>query len=58
MEAENLSQKRAVCFVVTNRSTLEMDKCEANHYYICEQYRGTFLCVAVFQTTLPSLEGL
>lgn len=58
MEAENLSQKQAFCFVVTNRSTLEMDKCEAKHYYICGEYRGTFLYVAVFQTTLPSLEGL
>ena len=58
MEAENISQKRAVCFVVTNRSTLEMDKCEAKHHYICGEYRGTFSYVAVFQTTLPSLEGL
>ena len=28
--------------MVTNRSELEMDKCEANHYYICGQYRGRF----------------
>ena len=40
-EAEKVSQNRASCFMVTNRSKLEMDKCEAKHYYICEDDRGT-----------------
>ena len=40
-KAETLSQTQALCFMVTNRSELEMDKCEANHYYICGEYRGT-----------------
>ena len=40
-KAENLSQTQALCFMVTNRSALEMDKCEANHYYICGKCRGT-----------------
>ena len=39
-KAENFSQTAAFCFMVTNRSELEMDKCEANHYYICGEYRG------------------
>ena len=39
-KAENFSQTAALCFMVTNRSELEMDKCEANHYYICGEYRG------------------
>ena len=41
-KAENFSQTGAFCFMVTNRSELEMDKCEANHNYICGQYRGRF----------------
>lgn len=40
-KAENVSQNRASCFMVTNRSKLEMDKCEATHYYICQDYKGT-----------------
>ena len=40
-KAENVSRNRASCFMVTNRSTLEMDECGARHYYICEKYRGT-----------------
>lgn len=39
-KAENFSQTGAFCFMVTNRSELEMDKCEARHYYICGEYRG------------------
>lgn len=39
-KAEKFSQTGAFCFMVTNRSELEMDKCEANHYYICGEYRG------------------
>ena len=39
-KAENFSQTGAFCFMVTNRSELEMDKCEAMHYYICGEYRG------------------
>lgn len=40
-KAENFSQMGAFCFMVTNRSELEMDKCEAKQYYICGEYRGT-----------------
>ena len=40
-KAENFSQTGAFCFMVTNRSELEMDKCEARHHYICGEYRGT-----------------
>ena len=39
-KAENFSRTGALCFMVTNRSELEMDKCEAKHYYICGEYRG------------------
>ena len=40
-KAENVSQNRAYCFMVTNRPSLEMDECGARHYYICEKNRGT-----------------
>ena len=40
-KAENFSQTGAFCFMVTNRSDLEMDKCEARHHYICGEYKGT-----------------
>ena len=39
-KAENFSHTQAFCFMVTNRSELEMDKCGAKHYYICGEYRG------------------
>lgn len=39
-KAENFSKTGAFCFMVTNRSKLEIDKCEAQHYYICGEYRG------------------
>ena len=39
-KAENFSRTGAFCFMVTNSSKLEMDKCEGKHYYICEDYRG------------------
>ena len=34
-KAQNFSGTRAFCYMVTNRSKLEMHECEAKHYYIC-----------------------